>query len=483
MSEKHVIAVDLGAESGRVMKVLFDGKILELEQVHRFPNRPVTAAGTLYWDVLGLWHEIQMGIDAALNNAMSIGVDTWGVDFALLDRNGQLLANPVHYRDNRTNGMMEWVFERVPKRTIFDRTGIQFMQLNTLYQLASLVRDHSPLLEAADTFLTIADLFNYWLGGEQNCEFTFATTTQFYNPRTHDWDRETLGELHIPLNIFPRIVAPGSPAGEFRGIPLIKPACHDTGSAVVAVPASDDNFAYLSSGTWSLFGLEISEPVINDRVYEANLTNEGGAGNTFRLLKNVMGLWLDQQCRATWKAAGNDYTFDELTALAAEAESFRSLIDPDDLSFLPPGDMPARIREYCQHTGQPLPESVGQIMRTIYESLAFKYRVVLDDLIDLTGKTVERLHIIGGGSQNKLLCQMTADAIGRQVVAGPVEATALGNGIVQLITLGELDNIAQARDILRATTGMIDYEPQNTSIWDETYQRFKQLIAGSDARR
>jgi len=476
MSDRHVIAVDLGAESGRVIKVRFDGRRFALEEIHRFPNVPVKVQGTLHWDALRLWHEIKTGIEQAANGASSVGLDTWGVDFALLDRDGRLLANPVHYRDSRTEGMMEWVFERVPRHTIFERTGIQFMTLNTLYQLASLACGNSPLLDVAETFVMIPDLFNYWLSGTRCCEFTDATTTQFYNPRTGDWDWETLRALELPAHIFLTIVQPGTQLGTFKGIPVIAPACHDTGSAVVAVPTTTVDYAYCSSGTWSLFGLEVNEAVINNAAYEGNVTNEGGVNGTFRLLKNVAGMWLAQQCRATWREQGADYSYDQLTAEAKSAEPFRSLVDPDDPVFLPPGDMPARIREFCRRTGQPEPETVGQVMRTVYESLALKYRVTLDTLIRITGRAVERLHVIGGGSQNGLLNQMTADALGRPVIAGPVEATALGNAIVQFIALGELGSVAEAREILSKTVGTEHYEPQQAAVWEDAYGRYQTLL-------
>jgi sugar (pentulose or hexulose) kinase len=368
------------------------------------------------------------------------------------------------------------VFERVPRRTVFERTGIQFMVINALYQLASLVAYNSPLLESTTTLLPIPDLFNYWLSGTKSAEFSHVTTSQCYNPRTADWDFETLNTLGVPTNILPNIVQPGTHIGDYQGIPVIAPACHDTGSAVVGVPTTTTNYAYLSSGTWSLIGLEVKEPVINDASYAANVTNEGGAYGTFRLLKNVMGLWIAQQCRATWQQQGTDYSYDQLTAAAMDAEPFRSLIDPDDDAFLPPGDMPAHIREFCARTGQPQPETVGQIMRAVYESLALKYRFALDRLTSLAGNGVDHLHIIGGGSQNRLLNQMTADATGRVVIAGPVEATALGNAIVQFIALGELDNIAQARAILSQTMGTEVYTPRHTAEWQDAFERFTRYV-------
>ncbi|MDX1995907.1 MAG: rhamnulokinase family protein [bacterium] len=478
--KKHVIAVDLGAESGRVMRVDLDGARLSTHEIHRFPNVPVMANGTLHWDVLRLWKDITDGLRAAradsANPPASIGVDTWGVDFALLDRDGRLLANPVHYRDRRTEGMMDWVFQRMPRREVFQRTGIQFMPLNGLYQFASLVRDNSPLLSVADGFLTIADLFNYWLSGARTCEFTHVTTQQMYNPVANDWDRELLSCVELPTRIFPEIVQPGTRIGAYEGVPVILPGCHDTASAVVAVPTSTKNYAYLSSGTWSLLGLELTEPIINDAAYEANLTNEGGVYGTFRLLKNIAGMWLVQQCRAAWARQGTSYDYAYIKQLAAEAEPFRSFIDPDAPDFFAPDDMPAAIRDYCARTGQPVPETPGQIARAAYEGLAFKYRYVLEKLIDVSGQPVETLHIIGGGSQNDLLCQMTADAIGRRVVAGPAEGTAIGNGIVQLISLGELADLRQARQALAASVALVVYEPQSTAAWDAEFGRFQKLI-------
>ncbi|MDZ4770271.1 MAG: rhamnulokinase family protein [Chloroflexota bacterium] len=471
-----VIAVDLGAESGRVATVTFDGSHFTLDESHRFLNTPVRVRGTLHWDTLRLWHEITTGIEKARDGAVGIGVATWGVDFALLDRDGALVANPVHYRDARTTGMMDWVFERVPRREVFERTGIQFLVLNTLYQLASLRAKTPAQLDSAHTFLMVPDLFNYWLTGEKVCEFSDATTTQFYNPRLGDWDRDLLTRLDLPTHILPPIIQPGTQVGSYNGIAVYAPPCHDTGSAVVAVPATSSDFAYLSSGTWSLLGLELRHPVITDESYLANVTNEGGAAGTFRLLQNIMGLWLAQQCRATWLTQGADYSYDDLTRLAEGAEPFRSLIDPDAPEFLPPGDMPSRIRAFCQRTGQPIPETVGQIMRCVYESLALKYRYSLEGLIRISGHAVRRLHIVGGGARNVLLCQMTADAIAREVVAGPIEATALGIAIVQLIARGELADIAQARQALARTLDSDSYFPRDADQWTEAFDRFITLL-------
>ena len=472
----RVLAVDLGAESGRVLRIAYDGERLTSEDLHRFPNNPVMAGDTLYWDALRLWHEIQQGLALGLEGAAGIGVDAWGVDFALLDGDGRLVSNPVHYRDARTNGMAEWVFERVPKRVIFERTGIQHMHINSLFQIASLVRWNSPALRSTTTAVSMPDLFNYWMTGTIGWEFTHATTTEFYNPRAKTWDFETLDAIGVPTSWFPQILQPGAKIGEYKGLPVILPPTHDTGSAVAAIPAVDEHFAYISSGTWSLIGLEVTGPIITDAACEANVTNEGGPYGTFRYLKNVMGLWLAQQSRATWRAQGHEYSYDDLTHAAEAAEPFRSLIDPDAIEFLPPGDMPERVRAFCRETGQPVPESVGQVMRAIYESLALKYRWALDRMVATSGKRVDVMHVIGGGSRSALLCQMTANAIGRPVVAGPAEATALGNALVQLITLGELPSLAAAREVVARSSQLVRYEPQEQAGWDAVYARFECLI-------
>jgi rhamnulokinase len=477
MATKTVLAVDIGAESGRVLAIGYDGKRLHTEEVHRFPNPNYVVRGTRFWDFLQLWGNIQAGIERGKTlQPASLGIDTWAVDFALLDKKGDLLSNIIHYRDTRTDGMMDKVFARVPKREVFAQTGIQFMQLNTIYQLMSLVEADSPLLEVASTFLTAPDLLHYWLTGEKVCEFTNATTTQLYNPLKGDWAGDILDSLHIPRQIFPVVVAPGTHLGSYEGIDVIAPACHDTGSAVAGVPAQTEHYAYLSSGTWSLLGLEITRPIVNDAAFDANVTNEGGVYGTYRLLKNVMGLWLLQQCRAAWATEGHSYDYRTLSEMAAQARAFVSLIDPDDPVFLPPGNHPAHIRAFCSRTGQPVPDSMSATVRCIFESLALKYRYVLEKLIALTKLRVDVLHIIGGGSQNRLLCQMTADATGRVVLAGPVEATSLGNAIVQMITLGELANIGEARQLIARSSDLVRYEPENTATWDEAYQRFLMLI-------
>ena len=477
MTSKTVLAVDLGAESGRVMAVHYTGSTLQLEELHRFSNTTVTVRGTLHWDVLRLWRDIQGGIakGMALQPA-SIGVDTWGVDFALLDTAGDLIGNPVHYRDRRTDGMLERVVARVGKQAIFAQTGIQFMPINTLYQLASLVERQSPQLTIAHTFLTVPDLLNYWLAGEKVCEFTNATTTQLFNPRTGTWATALMDALGIPSNIFPPIVQPGTRLGTYEGIPVIAPACHDTGSAVAAVPAQTPRYAYISSGTWSLVGVEVPRPIMTPEALAANVTNEGGVAGTYRLLKNVMGLWIIQQCRAAWEAQGQTYTYADLVWLALGAAPLRTFIDPNDTRFLPPGDHPRLIQAMCAERGQPVPQTPGEIVRCVLESLALAYRDVLRTVHTLADHTSAQIHIVGGGARNGALCQMTANATGLPVVAGPAETTVIGNALVQLIALGELRDIAEARALVATMSDLQHYEPHDTADWNDAYQRYRQAL-------
>lgn len=473
MKAKTVLAVDLGAESGRVMAVHFDGRSLQLKELHRFPNTTVILNGTLHWNFLRLWQDIQTGIEKGKAfNPASIGVDTWGVDFGLLDRQGKLISNPVHYRDGRTDNMLAKAFAKVPQADIFAQTGIQFMSINTLYQMLSLVESQSPQLEIADTFLTAPDLINYWLTGAKVCEFSNATTTQMFNPTTGTWATELLDKLGIPTHILPKeIVPPGTRLGTYEGIPVIAPACHDTGSAVAAVPTRSKDFAYISSGTWSLVGLEVDKPLLTPAALAANVTNEGGVYGTYRLLKNVMGLWILQQCRVTWAEVGQSYSYDELVKLAEQAEPLKAIFNPNNPIFLHPGDHPQHIRDICQQTDQPLPQTPGTVVRCVLESLALAYREVLELVTSVAEQKVSVIHIVGGGTQNRLLNQMTADATGLPVVTGPIEATVIGNALVQLITLGEIADLHQARQIVAGLGELQHYQPQgNTAVWDAAYE-------------
>lgn len=470
-----VLAVDLGAESGRVMAVRA-GDELQIQELARFPNRVVELQGTLYWDILRLWDDVRAGIGQGLALAPAgIGVDAWGVDFGLLDEHGELLGNPVCYRDRRTEGMPERAWKLVSREQIFERSGIQFMPINTLYQLLSLVERGSSQLRAAHTFLTIPDLLNYWLTGERVCEFSNATTTQLVDPRTREWAGDLIEALGIPRAIFPPIVQPGTLLGAYQGVPVIAPACHDTGSAVAAVPAGEQDFAYISSGTWSLVGLETNQPLFTPAARDANLTNEGGVAGTFRLLKNVMGLWIVQQCRATWRRAGKDYSYDELGRMAEAAVPLRSIIDPDDGRFLPPGDHPRLIADLCRAGGQAVPDDPGAVVRCVLESLALAYRDVLSSLQQAADRRVNVIHVVGGGSRNELLCRLTADATGLPVVAGPVEATVLGNALMQLIALGELSDLAAGRRLIAAGAELRRYEPRSAAGWDAAYRTFQEL--------
>jgi rhamnulokinase len=476
MKHKTVLAADLGAESGRVMAVHFDGSGLWLEELHRFPNGAVKVQGTLYWDFLRLWSEIQTGIDKGkVHNPAGIGVDTWGVDFALLDRDGHLLGNPVCYRDGRTEGMMERVFAKVPQADVFTCTGIQFMRINTLYQIMSLVEIESPLLDVAGTLLMAPDLINNWLTGVKSSEYTIASTSQMLDAQSGDWARELLQKLAIPTHFFPEIVAPGTILGSYQDIPVIAPATHDTGSAVASVPALTNHWAFISSGTWSLFGLETDKPTLTEAAMRANVTNEGGVYGTYRLLKNLTGLWIVQQCRLAWEASGRSFSYGKLVEMARAEPAFRSLIDVNGAMFLPPGDHPQFVRDYCVQTGQPVPQSEGAVVRAVVESLALAYRHTLDSLTAVSGQPVDVIHIVGGGIQNELLNQMTANATGRLVIAGPIEATVLGNALVQLIALGELSNLNEGRQLVAGMDSWQKYEPQEYAVWEETYQRYQQL--------
>ena len=488
VASQRFLAFDLGAESGRGVLGDFDGERLTLEELHRFSNGGVRILDNLHWDVLGLWNEMKatLSICARENIGLSgIGVDTWGVDFALLGRDDVLLGFPYHYRDSRTEGMLEAAFRHVSRRTLFERSGCQFLQINTLYQLLSMVVHKSALLDVSETFLMIPDLFNFWLTGRKVCEFTDATTTQFYDPRQKGWSKEIYDALDLPYEILPEIVQPGTHLGGLLPsvaaetglpeIPIIAPACHDTGSAVAAVPAVGKDWAYISSGTWSLMGIEVLEPIVTSQALALNFTNEGGVENTFRFLKNIMGLWLVQECRRAWAQRGNDISYSQMAQLAETAKPFTALIDPDDDTFLPPGDMPARITDYCKRAGQPPPLDVGSILRCGLESLALKYRWVLEKLEAVRGRSINVIHIVGGGSQNQTLCQFTADATGKPVVAGPVEATAVGNIVVQAIACGLIGSISEAREIIRRSFNVITYEPEDSASWDEAYERFLQI--------
>ncbi len=482
-------AVDLGASSGRVVLGSIDDSTLTLNPVHRFFNGGVRTLDEYHWPTMHLWKEIKAGVAEAAKQGQltGVGIDTWGVDFALLGRGDALLGNPFMYRDPRTNGIFEKAFEIMPREEIFQFTGIQFMQFNSIFQLLAMKLADSPLLDMAETLLMMPDLFNFWFTGRKCVEFSDATTTQLYDPRAGGWSKEIIERFGFPQKIFGEIVPSGTVLGPLRpevqeelgvedNVSLIAPASHDTGSAVAAVPAAKDRpWAYISSGTWSLMGVEVAQPIINETSSKYNFTNEGGVGGTFRFLKNIAGLWLVQECKRTWEQEGNTYTFSRLAEMATAAKPFVGIIDPDDPVFIQPGDMPARINNYLKQTGQQQIDDPGQIIRVCLESLAMAYRQTLERIEECTGRRIEVIHLLGGGVQNKTLCRWTADTTGRTVIAGPVEATAAGNVCVQAVAARVLPDIWAAREMIRNSFEMITYEPTDTSQWDEPYKRFVEL--------
>ncbi len=496
MAAQTFLAFDLGAESGRAISGAWDGNTLAIEQLHRFPNRPVRVQNSLHWDILALQANLEDGLAAHAarhgSDLASLGLDTWGVDFALLGADDTLVGLPHHYRDRRTDGMLEAAFELMPRDQIFDLTGLQFIGINTLYQLLAMRRANASALQAAKTFLMIPDLFNFWLSGVKTSEWTIASTTQMVDPRTHHWSRPLLHALDLPFHILPPIVEPGTVLGPllgsvaartgFGGRPpqIIAPATHDTGSAIAAVPAATPNFGYISSGTWSLVGVETREPVMGAAALRHNLTNEGGVDGTYRVLKNISGLWLVQESRRAWARAGEEYSYAELTERASQATPFRSLIDPAHPSLVAPDDMPVAIRACCAAEGQPTPDDPGAVVRCALESLALAYRQTFDQLAEVRGVRVDAIHVVGGGSQNRLLCQFTANACGVPVVAGPVEATALGNLLVQMIAHGTIGSLAEAREIVRRSTPVERFEPTDRAAWDDAYGRFQQICANGN---
>lgn len=485
----RLAAADLGAESGRVVVGTFDGGRLAMEDVHRFPNVPVTVAGTLHWDVLRLFGDIVAGLRRAGSTGpiASVGVDTWGVDFGLLDARGRLLANPVHYRDSRTDGLPERAFELVPRDEIYATTGIQFMAINTVYQLLAMVRAEDPLLQQADRLLMMADLFAHFLSGASVAEYTLASTGQALDAVARDWARPMLERLGIPTGLLPGIVPPGTPVGALQGdlgdapglgaTRVVLPGSHDTASAVVGTPLAGPSTAYLSSGTWSLIGLEVPQPVISPVSMGANLTNEGGVAGTIRLLRNVVGLWLVQESRRALWPTGDAPSYEDLAIMAEAAPAFTAFIDPDDERFLRPGDVPARVRRFCAETGQPAPEDTGTLVRVLLESLALRYAAAVEQLAAASGHPIEALHVVGGGANNRLLCRLAAGATGLPVRAGPVEATAIGNLAVQAIAAGELSSVAEARELVVRSFPITSYDP--TGDWSEARARFAALTGRS----
>ena len=486
----NYLAFDLGASSGRAALGCFDGHRLELRGIHRFDNGPVRILDRLHWDTPRLFTEIKLGLAhaaAAVDALDGVGIDTWGVDFGLLSSDGELLGLPYHYRDRRTQGLLEAAFERVPRAEIYAYTGIQFMELNTLYQLLALRLANSPVLESAERLLFTPDLLNYWITGEQCSEYTIASTSQLLDAQQRLWSHELMAGLDLPLDIMPPIVPPATVLGELTpalhaevglgATPVIAPACHDTAAAVAATPLASANAAYISLGTWALIGMELPAPICTPDALAANFTNEGGVAGTIRFLKNVTGLWLLQESKRVWDTAGGHESYEDLARLAANAPALRSFVDPDQAEFAAPGDMPRRVRAFCERTRQPAPESKGALVRSILESLALKCHANIALLERLTDRNVDTIHVVGGGAQNTLLCQFIANATGRLVLAGPVEATAAGNVMVQALARGRVSSLVEIREIMRRSTDVAEYQPRDSQVWTEAQSRFAESMA------
>ncbi len=481
MAERKVLAVDFGASSGRGMLGEYDGQRIRVKELHRFANDPVVVNGTMYWDVLRLFHEIKQGIlkSKEYGTAESIGVDTWGVDFGLLDGQGYLLDNPVHYRDGRTQGMVEKSFAKIPQEDFYQLTGIQFMEINTVFQLMALKEQRPELLARAESMLMMPDLFNYFLSGVKASERSIVSTTQMGDPQQCGWVEEVVAKLELPRRILGEVVPTGTVIGKLQTaiqeelsvgeLAVVAVAGHDTQCAMAAVPAQTEDFIFLSSGTWSLLGTELAEPVVTKQSAKLNLTNETGMAGKTSFLKNIIGLWLIQESRRQWLKEGKEYSFAQLEDIAEAAEPFQCLIDPDAPVFAPAGNMPERIRAYCRETGQKVPQSEGEIVRCINESLALKYRYVMEEIKACTGKEYEAIHVVGGGVKSELLCRFTAHACGTRVVAGPAEATVYGNMVIQLMAGGAIADLKQARQVVAASETPLVYEPGDRDAWEQAY--------------
>jgi rhamnulokinase len=489
-STVNFAAADLGASSGRLMLGRWDGSRFELEEAHRFANGGVTIADGLYWDVLGIWSELQHGLKRlsarTTGTLASIGVDGWGVDFALLDAQGKLIGNPRHYRDKRTAGVPGQVFQRVAEREVFARTGVASMAINTLFQLFAMHQSDDPQLAIAEKLLMIPDLFHYFLCGEKGVEYTEATTTQMYSPLEGAWRHDLLRALEVPARILPEVIAPGTNLGRARPavvaesgfsrpFQVIAVASHDTASAFAATPGMDDCSVFLSCGTWSLMGVQIAEPNLSDMAFALGFTNEGTINGMTLLLKNMTGLWLIQQCQERWKKEGKNLSWEAVVANASAAEPFQLIVDPDAEEFLAPENMPEAIRHFCIASQQRAPETLGEMARCCFEGLSLKYRSVVEKLELLTGRHLGTIRIVGGGCHNDFLCQMTADVCRRDVVAGPAEASALGNLLVQAVATGHLKNIDEGRAAIAAASEMKTYTPHGNDGMEYAYSRFQLL--------
>ncbi len=490
MGNTKVLAFDFGASSGRATLFTYDGNTVTASEIHRFSNDPVMVGGHFYWDVLRLFFEIKQGISKAVHSGhgdfSAIGIDTWGVDFGLFDKAGNLLGNPYHYRDSRTDGMIALADETIGKSYIFERTGIQFNFFNTLFQLMAMVKEENPLLAAADRLLFMPDIFHYFLTGVMKNEYTEASTSQLLHAADQTWDRELMAKAGIPDRLFGEIIKPGQTVGTLTDalceelgcpkVPVIAVGSHDTASAVASVPAAEGyQYAYISSGTWALMGMELDAPRITDQSFAYNFTNEGGVCGTIRFLKNIMGLWIIQESRRQWKREGKDLSFDDLEQRAMAAPALVSFIDPDAADFAGPGDMPARIRAFCRRTGQIVPQDEGEIIRCAAQSIALKCAMTVRALEDMQETPIEIIHMVGGGIKDQMVCQFIANATGKRVFAGPVEATSIGNAMVQLMALGKIADLEEARRVVRASFPLTEYQPMDSAAWNTAYLRFAEL--------
>ncbi len=493
MNQRYYVACDLGAESGRVMLGTVGERQLELEEIHRFSNNVIRVQGSMRWDLLGIFEELKKGLASIARRGIppvSLSVDSWGVDYAVFGEGQPMLAPARHYRDERNFHAMKKVLERIPREDVFAATGLQFLPFNTIYQLAADLEESPGLMRLAEKFLLVGDFMNYLFSGVAAAERSLASTTQLYSPIAHDWAWEIIDRLGIPRVLFPALVETGSVLGPLlpevaaqtglAGVNVVASCSHDTGAAVAAIPAKQsENWAFLSSGTWSLIGVELDKPQINPEVMSANFTNEVGYGRSVRFLKNIVGLWIVQECRRHWEQEGAAYSYAELTRLAGEAQPLRSLIHPGDERFIGPGQMPAKVQAYCRETGQPVPETPGQIVRCVLESLALLYKQSLTEINELTGRCIDTLYIVGGGSKNQHLNQFAANATGLEIIAGPAEATAFGNIMVQAAADGQLGSIWEVREKVRASTPLQRFHPEETERWDDAFARFCGLFSSN----
>jgi rhamnulokinase len=488
MHRNKFLAFDIGASSGRAIIGHLNDNIISLKEIYRFYNGMTLIHGRYHWDIFRIFEDIKKGMKEAVDQneiPASIGIDTWGVDYGLLDEAGHILELPYAYRDHRTDKAMDDLFRIIPKEELYNLTGIQFLQFNTVFQLYAAVRDRLPIMKLSEDLLFIPDLLNYLLTGVKRSEFSFATTSQLYNPRTKAWAPEIFEKIGISVDIMQEIVDPGSIIGGLSedilnetGMPRVMVtavASHDTGSAIAAIPAEDEDFAYISSGTWSLMGIESNIPVISLKSLAFNFTNEGGVAGTFRVLKNIMGLWLIQECKRSWADAGADFSYQALANMASSSKHFKTLIDPDHSSLLNPKNMPEALSSLARTAMEPEMENPGEFSRCIFESLAFRYRQTVEELKQISDKDIRKIHIIGGGSQNELLCRFTANATGLPVIAGPAEGTALGNIMVQALSQGEIGSLSEIRHIIRKSFEFKEYFPESISEWNSNYSRFLEV--------